>query len=126
MSDLWLDILTAVLILVGAAMCLAAGIGLIRFPDVLSRLHAATKPQIFGLMAVTTDVAINNFSVGTVTLVVAIVVFQALTAPMAAHLVGRAAYETEHLRPDLLLVDELQDSRASSPLNGAQARNVGP
>ena len=106
------DVLTAILVLAGATMCLAAGIGLIRFPDVLSRLHAATKPQIFGLMAVTADVAINNFSVRTVTLVVAIVVFQALTAPMAAHLVGRAAYDTEHLRPDLLIVDELQEHRA--------------
>ena len=105
------DIVTAVLVLAGAMMCLAAGIGLIRFPDVLSRLHAATKPQIFGLMAVCADVAINNFSVGTVTLVVAIVVFQALTAPMAAHLVGRAAYDTEHLHPELLLVDELRDRR---------------
>ena len=112
MSGLPQDLLTAVLVLAGAAMCLAAGIGLVRFPDVLSRLHAATKPQIFGLMAVTADVAINNFSVRTVTLVVAIVVFQALSAPMAAHLVGRAAYDTEHLRPDLLIVDELQEHRA--------------
>jgi len=106
------DLVTAILVLAGAAMCLAAGVGLIRFPDVLSRLHAATKPQIFGLMAVTADVAINNFSVGTVTLVVAIVVFQSLTAPMAAHLVGRAAYDTEHLHPELLIVDELRDRRA--------------
>ena len=112
MNALTHDIITAVLVLAGAAMCLAAGVGLIRFPDVLSRLHAATKPQIFGLMAVTTDVAINNFSAGTVTLVVAIVVFQALTAPMAAHLVGRAAYDTEHLHPELLIVDELRDRRA--------------
>jgi multicomponent Na+:H+ antiporter subunit G len=111
MSATVLDVLTAVLVLAGGAMCLAAGIGLVRFPDVLSRLHAATKPQIFGLMAVTAGVAINNFSVGTVTLCVAIVVFQALTAPMAAHLVGRAAYTTEHLRPDLLIVDELQGHR---------------
>jgi multicomponent Na+:H+ antiporter subunit G len=74
---------------------------------VLSRLHAATKPQIFGLMVITADVAVNNFSVGTVTLVVAIIVFQALTAPMAAHLVARAAYDTHHLRTDLLVVDEL-------------------
>ena len=111
MSVLTHDIVTAVLVLAGAAMCLASGIGLIRFPDVLSRLHAATKPQIFGLMAVCADVAINNFSVGTVTLVVAIVVFQALTAPMAAHLVGRAAYDTEHLHPELLLVDELRGRR---------------
>lgn len=105
------DVITAVLVLGGALLCLAAGVGLIRFPDVLSRLHAATKPQIFGLMLITADVAVNNFSVATVTFVVAIVVFQALTAPMSAHLVARAAYETHHLRNDLLIVDELRPRR---------------
>jgi len=114
MSDLLHDILTAVLVLAGALMCFAAGVGLLRFPDVFSRIHAATKPQIFGLMAIVADVAVNNFTVGTVTLIVAIVVFQALTAPMAAHLVARAAYGTQHLRPDLLIVDELADRGAPS------------
>jgi multicomponent Na+:H+ antiporter subunit G len=103
------DVVTAVLVLSAAVMCLAAGVGLIRFPDVLTRLHAATKPQIFGLMAVALDVAVNNFSVGTVTLVLAIVVFQALTAPSAAHLVARSAYTGNNSRPDLLIADELAE-----------------
>ena len=111
MSAVWSDVVTAVLVLLAALMCLAAGVGLLRFPDVLTRLHSATKPQILGLMAVTLDIAVTNFSVGTVTLVVAIVLFQALTAPMAAHLVARAAYVTDHLRPDLSILDELRDAR---------------
>lgn len=111
MSDIVRDIVTAVLVLAGALMCFAAGLGVIRFPDVLSRLHAATKPQIFGLMVITADVAVNNFSLGTVTLSVAIVAFQALTAPMAAHLVARAAYDTHQIRTDLLVVDELAGVR---------------
>ena len=111
MNAPWSDVVTAVLVLLAALMCLAAGIGLLRFPDVLTRLHSATKPQILGLMAVTLDIAVTNFSVGTVTLVVAIVLFQSLTAPMAAHLVARAAYVTDHLRPDLLVLDELRDAR---------------
>jgi multicomponent Na+:H+ antiporter subunit G len=111
MNAPWSDVVTAVLVLLAALMCLAAGVGLLRFPDVLTRLHSATKPQILGLMAVTLDIAVTNFSVGTLTLVVAIVLFQALTAPMAAHLVARAAYVTDHLRPDLLILDELRDVR---------------
>lgn len=107
MNDQLRDVVAAVLVLTGALMCFAAGVGLIRFPDVLSRLHAATKPQIFGLMAITADVAINNFTVGTITLVIAIVVFQSLTAPVVAHLVGRAAYDTHHVRIDVLILDEL-------------------
>lgn len=111
MSAVLSDVVTAVLVLLAALMCLAAGVGLLRFPDVLTRLHSATKPQILGLMAVTLDIAVTNFSIGTVTLVLAIVLFQALTAPMAAHLVARAAYVTDHLRPDLLVLDELRDAR---------------
>ena len=107
MSDGLRDVISAVLVLTGAVMCLAAGIGVIRFPDVLSRLHAATKPQIFGLMAITADVAVNNFTVGTVTLVIAIIVFQSLTAPVAAHVVGRAAYGSHRVRVDVLIIDEL-------------------
>ncbi|WP_241974490.1 MULTISPECIES: monovalent cation/H(+) antiporter subunit G [Cryobacterium] len=115
MNDLVRDGVTAVLVLAAAVMCFAAGVGVIRFPDVLSRLHAATKPQIFGLIAVTADIAVNDFSLGTVTLVVAIVAFQLLTAPMAAHLVARAAYAQGPSRPDLLFVDEFAPADRQPP-----------
>jgi multicomponent Na+:H+ antiporter subunit G len=101
------DVITAVLVLLAAVMCFAAGVGLIRFPDVLSRLHAATKPQILGIMAIVADVAVTNPSVGTITLALAIIFFQSLTAPVSAHMVGRAAYRTGHFRADTLVLDEL-------------------
>jgi multicomponent Na+:H+ antiporter subunit G len=107
------DIVTAALVLLAALMCFAAGVGLIRFPDVLSRLHAATKPQILGLIAIVADVAVTNPSVGTITLALAIVFFQSLTAPAAAHMVGRAAYRTDHFRRDLLVVDEFSGRDSS-------------
>ncbi|MCS5735987.1 monovalent cation/H(+) antiporter subunit G [Herbiconiux daphne] len=100
------DVITAALVLLAALMCFAAGVGLIRFPDVLSRLHAATKPQILGLIAIVADVAVTNPSVGTITLALAIVFFQSLTAPASAHMIGRAAYRTEHFRRDILVIDE--------------------
>jgi multicomponent Na+:H+ antiporter subunit G len=100
------DVVTAVLVLLAALMCFAAGVGLLRFPDVLSRLHAATKPQILGVIAIVADVAVSNPSVATVTLAVAIVFFQSLTAPVSAHMVGRAAYRTGHVRRDTLVADE--------------------
>ena len=37
-------------VLLGAFLCFAAAVGLVRFPDVLSRMHAATKPQTLGLI----------------------------------------------------------------------------
>jgi len=109
------DVVTAVLVLVAALMCFAAGVGLLRFPDVLSRLHAATKPQILGLIAIVADVAVTNLSLGTITLALAIVFFQSLTAPASAHLVGRAAYRTDHVDRSILLTDEFAPVDASDP-----------
>jgi multicomponent Na+:H+ antiporter subunit G len=104
------EIVTVGLVLVSALMCFAAGVGLLRFPDVLSRLHAATKPQILGLMAVAAAIAVNNATIGTVALLTAIIIFQGLTAPITAHMVARAAYRSDHLRRDLLIRDELSPS----------------
>ena len=53
------DILCAVLILGGSALALTAAIGVVRFPDTLSRMHAATKPQVLGLLLVLVGAAIR-------------------------------------------------------------------
>jgi multicomponent Na+:H+ antiporter subunit G len=88
-------------------MCFAAGVGLLRFPDVLSRLHAATKPQILGLIAIMADVAVSSPTVGTITIAIAIIVFQSLTAPISAHMVARAAYRSGNFDEAVLVHDEL-------------------
>ncbi|MET0714828.1 MAG: monovalent cation/H(+) antiporter subunit G [Mycetocola sp.] len=118
-SDDIREIITIVLVLVSALMCFAAGVGLMRFPDVLSRLHAATKPQILGLMAIAAAIAVNNATVATFALLTAIIIFQGLTAPITAHMVGRAAYRSDHLRRDLLIRDELSDSVDRAEQDGA-------
>ena len=50
--ELVLDYLGALSLAFGALFCLAAAIGLVRFPDPLTRMHAATKPSVFGLLLV--------------------------------------------------------------------------
>ena len=103
------EVITALLVLLSAFLCFAAAVGLLRFRDVLSRLHAATKPQVLGLIVIVIDVAFSQPSVATITLAVAIIGFQSLTAPLAAHMVGRAAYRTKHYDPSLLIRDEVAD-----------------
>ncbi|WP_199850716.1 cation:proton antiporter, partial [Thermobifida fusca] len=44
-----LDWISVILLLLGAALSFAAGVGLVRFPDLLSRMHTAAKPQVMGL-----------------------------------------------------------------------------
>lgn len=102
-----LDMLALVCVLGAAAFSVAAGIGLLRFPDALSRLHAATKPQIFGLLLVIAAIALDQRSFPTLIALLPVFVFQSLTAPVAAHMVGRAAYRTGELDSTTLTVDEL-------------------
>lgn len=102
-----LDLVSALCLLLGGALSLAAGIGLLRFPDALSRLHAGTKPQILGLVFVVAAIAIDARSWATLLALTPVVLFQMLTAPVAAHMVGRAGYRTGNFRPELLATDEL-------------------
>ena len=103
------DVAGLVFLLLGAALCLVAGIGLLRFPDLLTRMHAGTKPQTLGLVLVLIGLALRLRSGGAVWALVLVVIFQMLTAPVAAHMVGRAGYRTGKVRHDLLVVDELTD-----------------
>lgn len=102
-----LDLLAAIALLFGAFLSVAAGVGLVRFPDALSRMHAATKPQILGLIFVVIAIALESREWATLLLVIPIVVFQMLTAPISAHMVGRAGYRTGNFDKKTLVVDEL-------------------
>ncbi|WP_165143233.1 monovalent cation/H(+) antiporter subunit G [Microbacterium endophyticum] len=99
-----------VLILVGALLCLSAAIGVVRFRDVASRLHAATKPQVLGLVLVCLAVALSQRSWPVVAFLVPVIMMQLATAPLSAHMVGRQAYRNGAIPEADLVVDELRDS----------------
>lgn len=107
MFETILDVLSRVCAIGAVLFSLVAGIGLIRFPDALSRLHAATKPQVFGLLLIIAAVALDQRSWGTLISLVPVFVFQSLMSPVAAHMVGRAAYRTGQFDTATLVVDEL-------------------
>jgi multicomponent Na+:H+ antiporter subunit G len=101
------EIGVGVLLLLSGFLSMAAGIGIVRFPDVLTRLHASTKPQVAGLAFVLLAIVLQAPTWGVLTTVVLIMTFQLLTQPMTAHMVARAAYRSDHVRHDLLIADEL-------------------
>lgn len=101
------EVAVGVLVLVSAFLSMAAGIGVVRFPDVLTRLHAATKPQVLGLATALLAIVLQVPTWGVLTTVVLIMTFQLLTQPMTAHMLGRAAYRSDHVRHDLLIADDL-------------------
>ena len=103
----WAELGIGALILVSGFLSMAAGIGILRFPDVLTRLHAATKPQILGLAVVLLAIMLRTPTWGVLSTMVLIMTFQLLTQPMTAHMLGRAAYRSGDVGRDLLIADDL-------------------
>ena len=106
--DRVLDVVSSALLLGGVALAVVAGIGLLRFPDVFSRMHAATKPATLGLLMVCLGAVLVVEDGSHRTKLVLVAVFQFLTAPVAAHMIGRAAYRSGTGALDDLVVDELK------------------
>ena len=106
--DAWVDVLSAVLMIVGATMSLGAAIGLLRFPDLLSRMHSATKPQVLGLFLLLASIGLQMRTWWVWPVLLVAWIFQLLTVPVSAHMVGRAGYRTKHLHRELLTSDELE------------------
>lgn len=113
MSAEWIDFVAVVLILIGAALCLTAAIGLLRFRDVPTRLHAATKPQVLGFVLICLAIALSLRSWPVVAFLIPVVVIQFATAPLSAHMVGRQAYRNGTIDQASLFVDELADDENS-------------
>jgi multicomponent Na+:H+ antiporter subunit G len=80
------------LLLLGASFLLLAGVGVLRMPDVFMRMSAATKAATLGIACMLLAVAVHFPGVGITARAVAAIVFFLLTAPVAAHMIGRAAY----------------------------------
>ena len=111
------EILVTALLLTGTFLIVLTGIGLIRFPDVFCRMHAAGKAGTLGVVLIVLGVAVNF--AGTEQDVwlrgILAVFFQLLTAPAATHLLARACYICEYPLSERTAVDELRGFLPSRP-----------
>jgi len=117
----FVEVLSDALLLGGVALAVIAGVGLLRFPDVFSRMHAATKPATLGLLMVAVGAALVMDDGGNRTKLLLVAAFQFVTAPVAAHMIGRAAYRAGIGALDQLVVDELKGVSDGSATPGAVA-----
>jgi multicomponent Na+:H+ antiporter subunit G len=101
-----IDIISAVLLLLGALSCFLGALGLLRLPDLPGRLQSATKPQTLGLLLILAGTALRVELESAVTLLL-VGLFQVITAPVISQLLGRSAYRGGTVRRELLVVDEL-------------------
>jgi len=105
-----IEFISALIILIGGITSVVSAIGMIRFPDVYSRAHAATKTTTLAVLITLFGVFLyflfveGFFSVR----VLLVIAFVFLTAPVSGHLVLRASYRAKVKMADSTLVDELK------------------
>jgi multicomponent Na+:H+ antiporter subunit G len=105
-----LDVISAILLLSGVALAVLAGLGLHRFPDVFARMHSATKPATLGVVLILGGAALRMNEAGDVAKLLLVLALQFITAPVAAHMIGRAAYRAgTELSPETS-IDELAEA----------------
>lgn len=119
-----LDIVGSVMILIGAAFTLTAAIGLVRLPDVLNRMHAASKPQTLGFLLLCGGLATVVRDPGATTMLILAAGMQLVTAPVATQMMGKAAYRTGQFRADIVVVDDRtpEDQPDEDPDTGEETR----
>jgi multicomponent Na+:H+ antiporter subunit G len=87
----WLEIVAAAALVAGGLFVIVAGVGVVRLPDVFTRLHASTKAGTLGVGLIVAALALTAEGTGTVSKAIGCILFLLATAPVGAHLIGRAA-----------------------------------
>ena len=103
-----IEVVSGIVILLGAFFILISAIGIIRMPDLFTRMSATTKASTLGVGLVLLGTALFWQDIGISARVIIIITFLFLTAPVAAHVIGRAAYFDKVPLWDKTKVDELK------------------
>ncbi len=128
------EVIVGILLLTGSLFMTLASFGLLRMPDLLLRMHAATKAGTIGAGFLLLATAIHFGTLPVITTCLAAIFFLIATAPVATHLIARAGYfeeidlwddtatdevtqvyEEPHMAPDPSLMDEPDEDHASTP-----------
>jgi multicomponent Na+:H+ antiporter subunit G len=89
------ELLTAILVLGGALLMLAAAIGVLRLPDVLCRSHAVAKALTLGIFLLLLGLWVHQGEQQTAMKILLAIFFQVVTIPVASHLVALLAFDKD-------------------------------
>lgn len=101
--------LAGALILIGAVFSLLAAIGILRLPDLYTRMHAASKAGTMGSGLMFVAIAVFAFDGPVVLRALVGFIFLLLTAPVSAHLLARAAYSAGYKPHESTIIDDLAE-----------------
>lgn len=119
-----MNVVADVFLVAGAIFALIAGIGVYRFDDVFARMHAASKGPTLALLLVAVGASLEFGTLAAVVTFTLVIVLQLLTAPVGAHLVGRAAHRRVARRVDAF--DALDDAETARRAAESARRAEGP
>jgi multicomponent Na+:H+ antiporter subunit G len=105
------DYVSGILLVIGGFAMLLAGVGVLRMPDLFMRMQAATKAATLGVGCALLAVAAHFGELGVTTRSLLIIAFLFLTAPVAAHVIARAAYSIGVPLWEASVYDELRDAK---------------
>jgi multicomponent Na+:H+ antiporter subunit G len=104
-----IEILVSLMLVGGAAFMLLAAIGIVRMPDLFTRMQASTKAAALGAGFMLSAIILYFAELSVFTRALATIIFIFLTAPVAAHMLGRAAYLLGVRKWEGSIVDELHN-----------------
>ncbi len=106
-------IIGIVLIILGVLLIGIAAVGIIRMPDLYTRMSSSTKASTLGLGLILLGTAVYFLpaegSLGIASRAIATIIFVMLTAPVSAHMMGRAAYSNGVELWEGTVIDEMKD-----------------
>jgi multicomponent Na+:H+ antiporter subunit G len=104
------------IVLIGAVLTLISAVGVVRFPDALSRMHALTKASTVGFVLIAVGACLNMTNANDITSVLLAAGLQLLTLPVAATLIARSTYWARRIPVHIDGADELRRAVVSGRL----------
>ena len=106
---------TGMLAMLGAILVLLAAIGVLRMPDLFTRMQAATKASTLGLGCLLAAAAVELADYSSIVRAASIGAFVMLTSPVSNHVIARAAYLTHVPLWKGTVIDEWNSDNGSRP-----------
>jgi multicomponent Na+:H+ antiporter subunit G len=117
-----IDFATGILWMVGSSFAFLAALGVLRMPDVFTRMQASTKASTLGLGCLLIGAALQLGDVASIIRIVSIGAFTFLTTPVSAHVIARASYRADIPLWEGTVLDERREALERAAANGQPER----